>query len=71
MNGFSILMFIFGICVLLVGLYMFNGHKIGMLAWRAPFIGVDKDGWKKIGKYTMIASIIIFLLAIIGLVFNI
>ena len=70
MNGFSTLMFIFAISVFLVGLYMFTGHKIDMLAWRAPYQNLKKEDWKKIGKYTMIVSIFIFILAIIGLMFN-
>lgn len=71
MNGFSILMFIFGIAVLLVGLYMFTGHKIGMIAWRVPFKNVNKEGWINIGKWTMITSSIPFILAIIGLFLDI
>jgi len=67
MNGFSILFFIFGTCVLLVGLYMFKGHKLDLIAWRAPFKSLNKDGWINVGKWTMISSSIIFILAILGL----
>ena len=67
MSGFSILMFIFSICILLVGLYAYTGHKIDMLAWRAAFKGLTIDGWKNVGKWTMISSIIPFILGIIGL----
>ena len=70
MNGFSTLMFIFATCVLLMGLYMYRGHKVGMLEWRAAFKNLNKDEWKNIGKWTMISSIFIFLLAIIGYIFN-
>ena len=45
MNGFSILMFIFGSCVFFAGLYMFTG-------------------------WTMISGIIIFIIAILGWIFN-
>ena len=67
MSGFSILMFIFAACIFLVGLYAFTGHKIDYLAWRATFKGLTIDGWKNVGKWTMISSVIPFILAIIGL----
>lgn len=70
MNGFSTLFFIFGFCVLLTGLYMYRGHKLELIAWKAAFKGLNKDGWKNVGKWTMISSIIIFLIAIIGLIFD-
>lgn len=70
MSNFSILMFIFATCVLLVGIYMFTGHKLGVIAWKAAFKGLDIEGWKKVGKYTMITSIFIYILAIIGWIFN-
>ena len=70
MSNFSILMFIFATCVLLVGIYMFTGHKLGVIAWKAVFKGLDIEGWKKVGKYTMITSIFIYILAIIGWIFN-
>ena len=63
-------MFIFAILVLLVGLYMFTGHKVSMLSWKAPYKNLKKSDWKKIGKYTMIVSIFIFILAIVGFIFK-
>ncbi len=70
MNGFSILFFIFATCVLLMGIYMFTGHKVGMLEWRAAFKGLDKNGWINLGKWTMITSIFIYIIAILGWIFN-
>ena len=70
MNGFSILMFIFGFCVLLVGLYMFTGHKLEIMTYRAAFKNLKKEEWINIGKWTMITSIFIFIIAIIGWIFN-
>ena len=67
MNGFSLLMFIFAISVLLVGFYMYKGHKLGILEIRAAFKNLSKDEWKNIGKWAMISSIVIFIIAIIGL----
>lgn len=69
MNGFSILMFIFGFCVLFVGLYMYRGHKLEILSWKAAFKNLNIDGWKNVGKWTMISSIIIFIIAILGIIF--
>ena len=70
MNGFSILMLIFGIMVLLTGLYMYKGHKINALSWRAPYQNLSIDKWINIGKWTMITSIIPFILSIVGLFFK-
>lgn len=70
MNGFSTLMIIFGICILLVGLYMFTGKELKIISWKAAFKGLNKNGWKNVGKWTMITSIIPFILAILGIVFN-
>ena len=70
MNGFSTLMIIFGICVFFVGLYMYTGHELKVIAWKAAFKGLNKDGWKKVGKYTMLSSILIFTFAVIGIIFN-
>ena len=52
MSGFGILMIIFASIVLLVGLYMYTGHKLGIF------------------EYRMIVSIFIFILGIIGIIFN-
>ena len=70
MNGFSILMFIFATCVLLIGLYMFTGHEVGILTARPAFKNLQKSEWKNIGKWTMIVSIFIYLIAILGWIFN-
>ncbi len=71
MNGFSILFFIFGLCVFLVGLYAFTGHELGIMTNRAAFNNLNKKEWKNIGKWTMISSIVIFAIAILGLFLDI
>ena len=71
MNGFSILFFIFGLCVFLVGLYAFTGHELGIMTNRAAFKNLNKKEWKNIGKWTMISSIVIFAIAILGLFLDI
>ena len=68
MSGFAILMFIFATCVFLVGLYMFTGHALEIMTFRAAFRHLTKSKWKNIGKWTMISSIPIYILAIVGLI---
>ncbi len=70
MNGFSILMLIYGICILLVGLFMYGGNELKIISWKAAFKGLNKSGWKNVGKWTMIVSLIPFILAILGIIFN-
>ena len=60
-------MFIFSFSILLVGLYMFMGHKLDILTMRPAYQNLTKDEWKNIGKWTMISSIIPLILAIVGL----
>ena len=63
-------MIIFSIMLLLVGLYMYTGHKVGIFDCRPAFKNLTIEEWKKIGKYIMIVSIFIFMLGIIGIIFN-
>ena len=70
MSGFGIFMLIFASVLLLNGIYMFTGHELKMIKWKAAFKGITIDGWKKVGKYTIIVSICIFILGIIALIFN-
>ena len=67
LNSLAILMFIFASCVLLVGLYMYKGHKLSIMEWRVGFRNLSKDEWINIGKWTMISSIFIFLFAIVAM----
>ena len=71
MNGLSILMFIFSLCLYLTGLYMYKGHKIEYLEWRVPYKNLTKAEWKNIGKWTMITSTIPLIIGIIGLFLDI
>ncbi len=71
MSESSILFLIFGTCVLLVGLYMFTGHKLGIFTMRPAFKNLNKDDWKNIGKWTMISSLIIYAIALLSWIFNI
>ena len=71
MGGFSILFFIFATCVLLMGFYMYKGHKVDMLTWRVAFKNLSKSEWSNIGKWTMVSSIFIYVIAILGIIFDI
>ena len=70
MSGFGILMLIFATALLLVGIYMFTGHKLDIMTWRVAFRNLTIDDWKKIGKWTIIVSIFVYVLGIIGIIFN-
>ena len=70
MSWCGVLMIIFATCVLLIGLYMFTGHKVGMLEWRAAFKNLTKEEWKNVGKWTMIVSIFIYLIGILAIIFK-
>lgn len=65
MKEFGILMIIFATLVFLAGLYMFTGHKIEILTGRPAYKNLNKNEWKNIGKYTMIVSVGIFILALL------
>ncbi len=70
MSGFGILMLIFAALLFLIGIYMFTGHKVGILEGRVAFRGLSKEEWKNIGKYTIFVSIFVLILGIIGIIFN-
>ena len=71
MYGFSILMIIFGILIFLAGLWLFTGHKNEVLLWKVPDIKkFTIEETKNVGKWTMIASLIPFILAILGFIFK-
>lgn len=68
MSGLTIIMFIFGLLIFLAGLYVYTGHKNSVLLWKCHNINkLSKKDLKTIGKWTMISSIIPFILSIIGL----
>ena len=69
MSGFGILMLIFATCVLLIGIYMYTGHKVDILTYRVAFKNLSIDEWKNIGKWTIVSSIFIYILGILGLIF--
>jgi len=70
MNGLSVLMFIFAICIFFTGLYMFTGHKLDIM-WQATFKNLTIAEWKNIGKWTIICSLIPLIIAVLGVLFNI
>ena len=70
MSGFGILMLIFATCLLLVGLYMVTGHKLGIMTARPAFKNLNKSEWKNICKWVLIVSIFIYIIGIIAIIFN-
>ena len=46
MSGFGIFFIIFGICVLLTGIYAFTGHELGILTARPAFKNLKKKNGK-------------------------
>ncbi|MBR6948569.1 MAG: hypothetical protein IKH54_00110 [Bacilli bacterium] len=72
MNGFSVLFFIFGIMILIAGIVLYTGHKDEVLLWKVYDVKkLPQSELKNIGKWTMISSIIPFIIAIIGVIFKI
>jgi hypothetical protein len=49
---------------------MYKGNEIGILTGRASFSSLDEKGWSNIGKWTMIVSLIIFLIAFSAIMFG-
>lgn len=70
MSPVGILMFIFATVTLLTGLYMFTGHKLEIMTYRAAFRNLSIADWKRVGRGTMIASVIIYIISIICFIFN-
>ena len=70
MSGFGILMILFASALLLVGLYMYTGHKLGIFEYRVAFRNLKVEDWKKIGKYTMIVSIFVYIIGVLGILFH-
>ena len=67
LNGFSSLMFIFSLCIILAGFYIYTGHKSRFLLWHGYTKNITKEKLRIIGKWRMLTSIIPFILGIIGL----
>ena len=59
-------MFIFTFIVFLCGLYLFTGHKSELLLWKVHDIKkFTIEETKNVGKWTIISSIIIFIIGIV------
>lgn len=70
MNGFGTLMLIFGVLVILAGLYIYTGHNSELLIWKGYKKNATKEELKLTGKWTMIAGLIPIALSIASLFFN-
>ena len=72
MNGFSIFMLIFSVLIFLAGLYLYTGHKNEVLLWKVHDIKkFTIEQTKNVGKWTMIASIVPLIIAVLGLFLDI
>ena len=70
MVPFSIFMIIFGILIFLAGLYIYKGHNSELLLWKGYNKNATKEELKNTGMWVMISSLVPFVLAILGIVFN-
>ena len=71
LNGFSILMFIFGLLVFAAGLYIYKGHNSELLIWKGRNPHATKHDLRVTGGWTMVASGIILIIGFIGLFLDI
>lgn len=71
MNGFSTLMLIFSILIIIAGLYIYTGHNSELLIWKGHNKNATKEDLELTGKWTMIVGLIPLALSIIGLFLDI
>ncbi len=67
----GIFMIIFAICVLFTGIYMYTGHKLKIIAWKAAFKNLTIEKWKGVGKWTIVSSIFIAALGIVLIILQV
>ena len=70
MVPFSIFMILFGILIFLAGLYIYKGHNSELLLWKGYNKNATREELKNTGMWVMISSLVPFVLAILGIVFN-
>lgn len=70
MVAFSILMIVFGVLIFIAGLYIYKGHNSEILLWRGYNKNATKKELKNIGMWTMVSSLVPFVLAILGIIFK-
>ena len=74
MNGLACLMFIFSICIFAAGTYLHTGRKgdlTELLIWKNPHANkMTKSEIKNVGKWTMISSIVPFVITVIVLIIS-
>ena len=61
----GLFMLIFALCVFLFGLYIYTGHDVSKLFWRASLRNLKKCEWINIGKWVMISSSFIGIIGIL------
>ena len=65
MGGLGILMLIFGIGIILAGLYIYTGHNSDLLLWRAHLKNPSKKYLRYLGKVIMASGLSTILTAIV------
>ena len=70
MVPFSIIMIIFGLLIFLAGLYTYKGHNSELLLWKGYNKNATKEELKNVGMWIMISSLVPFILAILGIIFQ-
>ena len=70
MQGYGILMIIFGSVLSLSGLYIYTGHNSELLLWKGYNKNTTKKQLKQIGKYIIAVSISLIISGICGLFYQ-
>lgn len=66
MHGYSVLMLIFGICIFLIGIYVYTGHYSQILFARSHMKNPGKEYLKYLGKIILLVSTAPIISAISG-----
>ena len=70
MLGYGVLMLIFGVLLMLAGIYIYSGHNSEVLLWKGYNKHTTKKELKNIGKYVITVSISLMISGISGLFFQ-
>ena len=57
MDEYAILMLVFGVLILLAGIYIYTGHNSHLLLWKGYNRHATKSYLRKVGSSTMIAAL--------------
>ena len=74
MNGLAVLMLIFGVLIVLCGLWLYTGHNgdfTRLLLWKSHKENFSKEELRFIGKWTILSSLNPFIIAVVSIIFDI